>query len=240
MRYLTAGGEGNILSPRSRRDRDSRPSRSKALGIILLKTWPNRMALCGGRLAGLPARKQGPIVRPYVRRAAPEGLLQLVDDPVRELLRGGEHLEDVPAALDRHDLPLGLREARARCNVLDAPADGVLVRRGTTADEDPPEVLLAPPLLARGTHHPRGPRQQRMAHRVVAPPRPAREHRTAALANCALPRATCPCLDGTYLRASRAAAIETPGEALTLVHSTYPLMSRRPLLGARQRLDAAQ
>jgi hypothetical protein len=59
---------------------------------------------------------------------------------------------------------------------------------------------------------------------VVAPPRPAREHRTAALANRALPRATCPCLDGAYLRASRAAAIETPDEALTLVHSTYPLM----------------
>src|SRR4029077_13996248 len=124
-------------------------------GVLWAFSW-----LCAEHLAGLPARKQGPIVRPYVRRAAPEGLLQLVDDPVRELLRGGEHLEDVPAALDRHDLPLGLREARARCNVPDAPADGAPARRGTTADEDPPEVLLAPPLLARGTHHPRGPRQQ--------------------------------------------------------------------------------
>src|SRR5206468_8158332 len=157
--------------------------------------------------------KQGPIVRPYVRRAAPEGLLQLVDDPVRELLRGGEHLEDVPAALDRHDLPLGLREARVRCNVPDAPADGVFVRRGTAADKDPPEVLLAPGLLARGTHHPRGPGQQGMAHRVVAPPRPAREHRTTALANRPLPRATGPCPDGADLRASRAAAGATPGEA---------------------------
>jgi hypothetical protein len=167
------------------------------------------MALCGGRLAGLPARKQGPIVRPYVRRVPSEGLLQLVDDPVRELLRGGEHLEDVSAALDRHDLPLGLREARARCDVLDAPADGVLVRRGTAAERDPAEVLLAPRLLARGTHHLRGPRQQGIADRVVAPPRPAREDRTAALANRALPRATRPCLDGAYLRASGAAAIET-------------------------------
>jgi hypothetical protein len=67
--------------------------------------------LCGRRLAGLPARKQGPIVRPHVGRAAPEGLLQLVGDPMCELLRGGEHLEDLSAALDRHDPPLGLREA---------------------------------------------------------------------------------------------------------------------------------
>ena len=80
---------------------------------------------CGGHLAGLPARKQGPIVRPHVGRVAPEGLLQLVGDPMCELLRGGEHLEDLSAALDRHDPPLGLREGRARSNVLDAAADGV-------------------------------------------------------------------------------------------------------------------
>jgi hypothetical protein len=123
-----------------------------------------------------------------------------VDDPVRELLRGGEHLEDVPAALDRHDLPLGLREARARCNVLDAPADGVL-RRGTTADKDPPEVLLAP-RPARDTPPGPGEREWSLHGRAATS---GREHRTPTLADRAL-RGDRPRLDG-LLRASRAAAV---------------------------------
>jgi hypothetical protein len=148
-----------------------------------------------------------------------------VDDPVCELLGSREHLQDIFSALDRHDPPLGLREGGARGNVLDAPADSVLVRRGPAANKDPPEVLLTPRLLARRTHHPRDPGQQGMAHRVVAPPRPAREHRAAALAHRALPRATCSCLDGPHLGTSRAAAIVTPDEAFPLSHSTSPFRS---------------
>src|SRR5207245_5781211 len=63
-----AGREG--VAPPSAVDLKGLAAPHEGLGVVLLRTGPNRVALCGGRLAGLPARKQGPIVRPYVRRAA--------------------------------------------------------------------------------------------------------------------------------------------------------------------------
>src|SRR5439155_320811 len=122
-------------------------------------------------------------VRPGVGGAAPERLLELVHDPVSELLRGSDELEAVPVTVDGDDAPLGLREAGARCDVLDAPADGGLVGRHVgTAEQHPTEALAPVRLPAGGAGGPRRAREERVRHPVIAPPRPSREDGPAALA----------------------------------------------------------
>src|SRR5438876_5507796 len=138
----------------------------------------------GGPVVALPGGEQAAVaVRPGVGGAAAERLLELVHDPVGELLRGGDQLEPVPVTVDGDDAPLGLREAGPRTDVLDAPADGGLVGLHVgAAEQHPAEALAAVGLPAGGAGGPRGAREQRVRHPVIAPPRPPREDGAAALA----------------------------------------------------------
>src|SRR2546426_3655841 len=168
----------------------------------------------GGPVVASPGGEQAAVaVRPGVGGAAAERLLELVHDPVGELLRGGYQLEAVPVTVDGDDAPLGLREAGPRGDVLDAPADGGLVGRHVgAAEQHPAEALAAVGLPAGGAGGPRRAREERVRHPVIAPPRPSREDGAAALAYRGL--GTRLGLDGDrrLLLAPHAAAVQAANE----------------------------
>src|SRR5438552_12138974 len=113
-----------------------------AIGVLLPAIRATRKS--GGPVVALPGREQAAVaVRPGVGGAAAERLLELVHDPVGELLRGGDQLEAVPVTVDGDDAPLGLREAGPHGDVLDAAADGGLVGRHVGAAEQHPTEALA-------------------------------------------------------------------------------------------------
>src|SRR5437016_4275570 len=172
----------------------------------------------GGPVVALPGREQAAVaVRPGVGGTAAERLLELVHDPVGELLRGSDELEAVPVTVDGDDAPLGLREAGARCDVLDAPADGGLVGRHVgAAEQHAAEALAAVGLPAGGAGGPRRAREERVRDPVIAPPRPPREDGAAALANRGL--GTRLGLDGDrrLLLAPHAAAVQAANERFPL------------------------
>src|SRR5437762_7632406 len=179
----------------------------------------------GGPVVALPGREQAAVaVRPGVGGAAAERLLELVHDPVGELLRGGDQLEAVPVTVEGDDAPLGLREAGPRADVLDAPADGGLVDRHVgTAEPHPAEALAAVGLPAGGAGGPRRAREERVRDPVIAPPRPPREDGAAALANRGL--GTRLGLDGDrrLLLAPHAAAVQAANERFPLrAHWRWP------------------
>src|SRR5438093_9151405 len=155
-------------------------SRLPSTGVTL----PPSSRKSGALVVALPGGEQAAVaVRPGVGGAAAERFPELVHDPVGELLRGGDQLEAVPVTVDGDEAPLGLREAGARGDVLDAPADGGLVGRHVSAAErHPAEALAAVGLPAGGAGGPRRAREERVRDPVIAPPRPPREDGAAALA----------------------------------------------------------
>src|SRR5207244_5042483 len=81
------------------------------------------------------------------------------------------------------DAALWLREAGARGDVVEAPADGGLGGRHVgAAEQHAAEALAAVGLPAGGAGGPRRAREERVRHPVIAPPRSSREDGAAALA----------------------------------------------------------